>query len=376
MRHIPLSDLPVIGALEVEHTPAGAVLHRLPRWARAQCPEPMLALVEAMPAGVRLAFRTDATELELDVDLTIVALVNVPPLPAVFDLVVDGKVAASESSIVGTHLSLDANRQLVVTPGPSETLRFVLPGDASAEIELWLPHAAGVTVKELRVSDGATFEASAPSGPRWVHYGSSISHCLEAASPTTTWPNAVALRTGWNIQNLGFGGQCMLDQFVARTIRDLPADAITMKVGINVVNGDTLRERTFVPALHGFLDTIREGHPETPIVIVTPIVCPTAEENAGPTLPTPEGTFATRPRDPETSLGALTLVRIRELVAQVLAVRQDERLHLVSGLDLFGEADVADLPDGLHPNAAGYLRMADRFYDAVCAPGQLLAHLA
>ena len=74
----------------------------------------------------------------------------------------------------------------------------------------------------------------------------------------------------------------MLDQFVARTIRDLPADLISVKAGINVVNGDTMRERTFGPALHGFLDTVRDGHPTTPIALVTPIVCPIVEDHPGP----------------------------------------------------------------------------------------------
>jgi acyl-CoA thioesterase-1 len=32
--------------------------------------------------------------------------------------------------------------------------------------------------------------------------------------------------------------------------------------------------------------------------------------------------------------------------------------------------------DGLHPNAEGYLRMADRFFDLVCAPGQFLGALS
>jgi hypothetical protein len=44
-------------------------------------------------------------------------------------------------------------------------------------------------------------------------------------------------------------------------IRDAPADLITLKVGINLVNADSMRERTFRPAVHAFLDTIREGIP-------------------------------------------------------------------------------------------------------------------
>jgi hypothetical protein len=44
-------------------------------------------------------------------------------------------------------------------------------------------------------------------------------------------------------------------------MRDTPADVISLKIGINLVNTDLLRLRAFTPAMHGFLDTIREGHP-------------------------------------------------------------------------------------------------------------------
>jgi lysophospholipase L1-like esterase len=42
----------------------------------------------------------------------------------------------------------------------------------------------------------------------------------------------------------------------------------------------------------------------------------------------------------------------------------DRNLRYLSGLELFGPGDAADLPDGLHPNAAGYLRIGERFYAA------------
>lgn len=376
VQQVTLEDVPLIGAVEVDRTADGLVPHRLPGWARAQLLDPMIGFVESMPAGVRLAMRTDATALELEVDLTMVQVGDRPPLAAVFDLLVDGRLRESVSTVEGTILSLDPNGELLVTPGATTTVRFeALPGDTGALLELWLPHAATVTLRAVRVSPGAHYEPVTPTGRRWVHYGSSISHCLEATGPSTTWPAAVALRTGWDLQNLGFGGQCMLDQFVARTIRDLPADAISMKVGINVVNGDTLRERTFVPALHGFLDTVREGHPDTPIVLVTPIFCPSVEDAPGPTVLQPDGRFGAVPRPAELAVGALSLRRIRELVSLVAEARNDSHLHLIDGLGLFGPDDIDDLYDALHPNAVGYLRMADRFYEQVCAPGRFLGAL-
>jgi hypothetical protein len=199
---------------------------------------------------------------------------------------------------------------------------------------------------------------------RWVHYGSSISHCMEADQPTGTWPAVAARSAGVDLASLGLAGQCQLDQFAARTIRDLPADLISLKLGINVVNADSMRERAFVPAVHGLLDTIRDGHPDTPIVVISPIICPAAEEHPGPTLPNADGRFDVVERADELMVGALSLGRIRTLLERVVTQRRsagDGQLHYLHGHGLFGADDVDDLPDGLHPNSAGYRRMGERF---------------
>lgn len=178
-----------------------------------------------------------------------------------------------------------------------------------------------------------------------------------------------------DLLSLGFAGQCMLDPFVARTIRDLPADVISLKVGINLVNGDTMRDRTFGPALHGFLDTIREGHPDTPILVVSPIFCPSAEDRPGPTLPDRDGRFITVDGLGDLRLTCLTLTKIRSMIATIVSARreQDEHLHALDGLTLFGPDDADDLPDDLHPNAAGYVRLGERFAAHAFGPGGPLA---
>ena len=229
--------------------------------------------------------------------------------------------------------------------------------------ELWLPQNAFVELHTLLVDDGAVIRLSAPREPTWVHYGSSISHCMESERPSQTWPAVAARAAGVALHNLGLAGQCHLDQFVARTIRDIDADLITLKTGINLVNADSMRERIFKPALHGFLDTIREGKPDTPITLISPIYCPSAETNVGPTVAGPDGGFVTIPGHEEIRAGCLSLSRIRDLMQELILERQDEQLQYFNGLDLFGESDINDLPDKLHPNSQGYQRMGIRFAD-------------
>jgi hypothetical protein len=330
-----------------------------------------------MPAGVRLEFVTDSTDIEIDVLLTHIDLVGQQSHAAVFELVADGNVVDGVATDAGHRISYDPTTMLAgFTPGEPATVRFSGLEMSAAHHEIWLPHHCSVEIRALRVGDGASITPRHDDRRRWVHYGSSISHCLEATHPTQTWPAIAARLADVDLHNLAFAGQCQLDPFTARTIRDTPADLISLKLGINIVNADSMRERTFAPAIHGFLDTIREGHPTTPLLVITPIICPAVETSPGPTMSTPGGKIRVPDRSDELSVGALSLGRIRAILSDIVASRHaagDSNLHLLDGLAMFGPDDVDDLPDGLHPNPAGYRRMGERFHALAFAPGAVFA---
>ncbi|MDL5159488.1 GDSL-type esterase/lipase family protein [Actinomycetospora termitidis] len=369
----------VRGALDLERTELGLRPHRLPAWARAQYAEPQIAMAESQPSGVRLVFRTDATAIELDTHRTVVTYRGAPPRPeGVYDLVVDGDLVGSASTTGGTVVEVDMQTgERVTTPGPAGTVRLGLP-DGEHDVEIWLPTHETTDVVALRAD--RPVHPSVPTGRTWLHHGSSISHGSGAASPTTTWPALAARSAGLELINLGFGGSALLDPFTARSIRDTPADLISLKLGINVVNADLMRLRAFVPAVHGFLDTIREGHPTTPLLVVSAVLCPIHEDTPGPGAPDFSGgtmRFVATGDPAEVRAGRLTLRVVRDALERLVAQRAADDPHLayLDGRELYGEADAETLPlpDALHPDAATHRLMGERFATLALGPGGPLA---
>ncbi|MGN6250741.1 MAG: SGNH/GDSL hydrolase family protein [Marmoricola sp.] len=363
----------VRGALELERTERdGLQVHRLPAGAREQTDDPQLRLVETQPAGVRLALRTTATRLELDVLPTKRRYVGAPSRPdGWYDVLVGGELVQRLQAPGGNVLDVDMmTGASTLTPGEPTTL--VIPLDPTGEgrerdVEIWLPHDEQTELVDLRAD--APVAPLVEDRPRWVHHGSSISHGSNAVHPTEPWPVVAARLAGLDLVNLGFGGSALLDPFVARTIRDTAADLISLKIGINLVNQDLLRRRALGPAVHGWLDTIRDGHPTTPIRLISPIHCAIHESVPGPTVPDMaalgEGRVAfLAGGDPDqVARGALTLAVVREVLAEVVAGRDDPHLTYVDGLDLYGAQDEQrlPLPDNLHPDSATHRLIGERF---------------
>ncbi|MBM9460007.1 lipase [Nocardioides sp. zg-536] len=365
------------GQVEVERTERGLRPHRVPAWARTRCPDPQLLAVEVHPAGVRLAFRSAATWVELDVVALKRAYVGLDHRSdGRYELEVDGTVVATEIVPDGDTVEIDlATGTQDLRRGPVGTLRFTDLPAGEKEMRLWLPHNEATELVALR-ADAPIERAGAEGRRTWLHHGSSLSQGSDATRPTATWPVLAARKAGVELTNLGLGGSALLDPFVARTMRDLPTpDLISVKMGINLVNADLMRRRAFGSAVHGFLDTIRDGHPDTPLVLITPLHCPIHEHTPGPSAFDSEALAAGELRmiatgDPEQVLaGKLTLSVIREELAVVAARRQDPHLRLLDGLDLYGAADhdAHPMPDRLHLDEAGHALVGQRFADRVLA---------
>ncbi len=352
------------GAMDFDAGEEGISPRRLPGWTRPQLPAPVDVMAR-MASGVRLQFSTDTRNLGLSFLATTRHMAGRPRRPVTFNLETGGRIHSARSDLGNdVILNPEAPGGFEFVRGEPDTIWFTDLAGGSKACELWLPHNASIELRTLIVDDGAQLAPTTDARAKWIHYGSSISQCAEAEEPAYIWPAVAARRADVAVQNLGLAGQCHLDQFVARTIRDADADLVSIKTGINIVNADSMRERVFAPALHGFLDTIREGKPDTPIIAISPIFCPSAETRPGPMMRGASGKFSTFEGLDAIRNGCMSLRRVREIMAEVIDTRRDSgdaNLHYVDGLALFGADDADDLPDDLHPNAAGYIRIGERF---------------
>ena len=176
-------------------------------------------MAEAQPSGVRLAFRTAATAIELDTHRTVVAYRGAPPRPeGVYDLVVDGALVASASTTGGTVVTVDMTTGAGETgPGPGRhgALRRAArrragtsrSGCRTNETTRARGPARGRAAARHRRRNGAGVAA-----PRQLHQPR-----LRRREPdddvARAWRPA---RGGVELVNLGFGGSALLDPFVAR----------------------------------------------------------------------------------------------------------------------------------------------------------------
>ncbi len=322
--HLPPDPAMFAGAVSVEEGDGWLRPWRLPCDRLELFPTPEGSLVDRAKhaSGVRLRLETDTTRL------------GVTFLPFASD---------TEARLDLTHAGALLDSQIVTPGGAGATFRDLPPGTKT--VEVWLPLGCPVELTGLEVDDGATCHAAADPRFRWVTYGSSLTHCVAAHSPARSWPAIVARRADVHLTSLGFGGNCCLEPMVGMVIRDLPADLITMKLGINCISG-ALAPRTFAAAVTGLVQIVREKKPDTPIALISPIGYPPHE-----TEPNVVGNTIGQMRDD-----------IRDVHARLVA-RGDRHLYHFNGLDVFNLDEIARYAeDQCHPNGDGIEVMAENFY--------------
>ncbi|MFD3871508.1 GDSL-type esterase/lipase family protein [Streptomyces sp. NPDC058623] len=221
--------------------------------------------------------------------------------------------------------------EVFTEPAAESVVRLELPRGAGP-FTLHPPEAQSPLILGLRGIGGPL--APAPAAPRWVVHGDSITEGWWSTRPAHGWPAVTGRALGWDTVNLGYAGAARGELATAEQLSAIPADVLTLAFGTNCWSRVPYSAPLLYETTRAFLDLIRQGHPRTPLLLVSPLLRPDAER-------TPNRLGAT--------LGALRDAMERATRDRIDA--GDGRLALLAGRDLLGPEHLAD---GLHPNDTGH----------------------
>jgi lysophospholipase L1-like esterase len=265
-----------------------------------------------VPAGVRLEFAGDASEVEI----AYVARAN------------EGWQRPAFESWSPTEPLSTAD----VTEGTG-TVRLA----CARRTIVYLPERMRPRITSIEAIGGPI--APATPAPRWLCYGDSIAEGWNASMPSRAWPAVVAREHDLDVVNMGYAGAARGELALAEQIAELPADVISVTYGTNCWSRVPFTTGLMRETLHAFLDVVRTGHPETPIVVQSMLLRPEAEHQAN-------------------GVGA-THAELRAAMEDVVLSRidhGDKRLRLIEGLPII---DASMLDDGVHPDDTGHRAVAD-----------------
>lgn len=207
-------------------------------------------------------------------------------------------------------------------------------GDGADPAVVYLPERMQPRLLSLEPIGGEI--APAPRGPAWLCYGDSIVEGWLATSPALTWPARVARERGLDLFNLGYAGCARGETATAEMIADATAELVTVAYGTNCWQRTPFTPEELGNSLEAFVARVRNGHPNVPIVVVSPILRPDAEHNRN-------------------RRGAsLEDLRLAMETRTSLLIGSDPSLHLVRGRELL---EASDLVDGIHPSDQGHERL-------------------
>ena len=280
------------------------------------------------PSGGRIRFRTDSARLAIRVEY--------PGPPNMANMHAYGQT--------GVDLYLDGvYRSTAIAdkdskPGkPVEKVYFDLSQRPRAmrEVTLYLPLYKGAQIlgigfdAEAKIEPPTSFALPKPV----VYYGTSITQGGCASRPGMSYQAQVGRWLNLDFVNLGFSGAGKGEPEVAHAVAEIDAAAFVLDFSQNNRTLDSVKE-VYDP----FLAVLREKHPATPIVAITPIM-QAAEQIT------------------ETEIEGMR-VHIRQVVSARIG-KGDRNLYLIEGTDLIGPGRLDAYVDGNHPNDLGFYWMAE-----------------
>ncbi|MEU2158252.1 GDSL-type esterase/lipase family protein [Streptomyces sp. NPDC019396] len=209
------------------------------------------------------------------------------------------------------------------------------------------PESQAPVILGLRGVGGTVVPA--PGRPRWVVHGDSITEGWWSTRPAHSWPATTGRMLGLDTVNLGYAGGARGELPTAQQLARLPAELLTLAFGTNCWSRTPYSTSLMYETVRAFVALVRQGHPDTPLLLLSPVLCPEAESTAN-------------------TLGA-TLAQLRtamESATRDLMAEGDRRLTLLPGRELLTASHLAD---GLHPDDSGHALIAAAVGDALRTAG-------
>lgn len=303
---------------------------RLPARAKGVVRDPVWNLSRDS-AGLCVRFVTDATQIDARWTLRSNNLA-MPHMPATgvsgLDLYARTPEGAWQWAANGRPEKVPTNQDSLVSGVPAGWHEYLL----------YLPLYNGVKSVELGLPEGARLgkaPARKPDRARpVVVWGTSIVQGGCAARPGMAYPAILNRRLDRPVINLGFSGNGKMEPEMTALIAELDAAVFVIDCAPNC-SPDEIAERT-EPLVH----TLREKHPDTPIVLVENIIYQ-------------KSWFIPASKDSYMNKNAALRAAYDRLTAAGVS-----GLHYVPADNLLG-SDYEATVDGTHATDLGFQRMAD-----------------
>ena len=279
-------------------------------------------------AGGRVRFSTNSPYIAIRAKFRVVGRSSHLPLisTAGFDLYIDGEFGSRfVKEFRMPYDMVDQYEQIIE-----------LDGEVMRSYTINFPVHAVVETLEVGLKPDARLETARPYRDiaPIVFYGSSIVHGTAASRPGYMYPTIVSRNLNMDFRNIGFSGNAKAEAVLAEWMATLPMSVFVCDYDHNAPTVEHLAA-THYP----LYEIIREKNPNLPYVMIT----------------RPNYWYCRTDREP--------ILKRRDIVmSSYLKARAagDKNVYFIDGMSFFVEPHQYDFTvDGIHPNDAGFVRMAD-----------------
>lgn len=301
---------------------------RLPEDVAKNTSENVYTLMQ-QPAGGRIRFSTNSKSIRIKANITSAGTRGFD----LFKLEYGREIfATGYRGLSGEYISSGCFES-------REKESIVSDGSRITSYTLNLPHDCTMTELEIGIDDEASFGRGACyiNEKPIIFYGSSITHGFAASAPGHTYEALISQKYNLNYVNLGFSGSAKGEKAIADYIASLDMCAFVLDYDHNAYEEGQL-EATHYP----FYKTVRDKHPDIPIIMVT------------------------RPDYFHNPVNNEKRAKVVYSTYERAILEGDKNVYFIHGKTLFsGEYYHNCTSDGCHPNDIGMFRMAKVIGDEV-----------